>query len=128
MTEFSPDALWRALSLDEAPPSRLLVAFSGGLDSTVLLYALHELRERLPPLAAIHVNHGLHPEAANWARHCESVCRTLGLPFELAEIHVGGRGESVEAAARDARYQAFRDILGAGDGVLTAPRMSRNAW
>jgi tRNA(Ile)-lysidine synthase len=98
------------------------VAYSGGVDSHVLLHALAAVRARLPAaLGAVHVNHGLHAAAADWGRHCDDVCRRLDVP--LVELYADGRpdqGESPEAAARRARYTALRAWLTAGHGLLTA--------
>ena len=61
--------------------SRFFVAYSGGMDSHVLLHALAQLRGQLPcvELLAIHVNHGLHASAADWAQHCVRVCAASGV-------------------------------------------------
>lgn len=125
MTNFDADALWTVLDAwpGGAAARRYRVAFSGGLDSTVLLCALAQLRSRLPggALAAVHVDHGLHPDAARWAAACAARCDALGVPLEL--LHVDGRaarGESPEAAARDVRYRALRALLAPGEVLLTA--------
>ena len=103
----------------DAPAWR--VAFSGGLDSTVLLDALVRLarQHKLPPLSAIHVHHGLQPAADNWPAHCEKICRRLGVPLEIARVQVAP-GASVERAARVARYQAFAGRLGQGEVLFVA--------
>ncbi|WP_201003559.1 tRNA lysidine(34) synthetase TilS [Pseudomonas cichorii] len=97
------------------------VGFSGGLDSTVLLHLLAELatRERLPPLNAIHVHHGLQDAADAWPEHCRQVCLKLGVPFQSVAVQVKP-GASIEQAAREARYAAFIERLGEGDLLLTA--------
>jgi tRNA(Ile)-lysidine synthase len=99
------------------------VALSGGLDSTVLLGALASLRDAgaLPPLRAVHVDHGLHPDAARWSRHCRAAAASLDIPCEIVEVAaVAARGESPEAAARAARYGALAKRLGPGEVLLTA--------
>ena len=98
------------------------VAYSGGRDSHVLLHVLASSRRQLPgELRAIHVNHGLHPHAARWARHCQTVCGALSVPLTVVEVDArAGDGESPEAAARRARYQAFARLVTAGDCLLTA--------
>ena len=164
------------------PAPRVWVAFSGGLDSTVLLHLLapwHEpetepkaipqfepgasaayaayhscdladspaagnpsqptaapaagnlsqptasparspLRRSLP-LAAIHVDHGLHPDSPAWAEHCRQVCAALGVPLTLRRLALHRRpGESLEALAREGRYALLRELAGPGDLVLTA--------
>jgi len=118
---FSPDSLILHLhSLPAVPHYR--VAYSVGLDSHVLLHALAARRDRLPgELGAVHVNHGLHTAAADWAKHCEAVCHALDVP--LVGLTADGRpgaGDSPEAAARAARYTALAHWLPAGHGLLTA--------
>ena len=100
----------------------LLVAFSGGGDSTALLLALHELldesgRERL---RAAHVNHGLEREAPDWAAHCKRVAGGLGIPLECREVKVETDGRGVEAAARRARYAVLGALMQPGECLLTA--------
>lgn len=100
------------------PPRRapILVGFSGGLDSTVLL---HLLRQRHDGLRAIHVHHGLHADADAWAAHCERECAALGVPLRVVRVTVDrASGLGLEGAARAARHAAFADAL--GDGELLA--------
>lgn len=112
-------------ALNQLPPARRFwVAYSGGRDSTVLLHALSGLRAFLSPdleLCAIHVDHGLSFHAGAWARHCEAVCARLGIPCHTLRVNATPQsGESPEAAARQARYQAIASLIEAGDGLLTA--------
>ncbi|MDE0244915.1 MAG: tRNA lysidine(34) synthetase TilS [Gammaproteobacteria bacterium] len=100
----------------------LLVAFSGGPDSTALLLALHELlgesgRKRL---RAAHVNHGLHPDSGDWARHCMDRARALGVSLACREVEVQAGGRGVEAAARRARYEALAALMEPEECLLTA--------
>ena len=96
------------------------IAFSGGLDSTVLLHLLAILAksETLPPLSAVHVHHGLQAVADAWPSHCQSVCDSLGVPLRVIHVHVQP-GASLERAAREARYQAFTEVARVGKAVLT---------
>ncbi|MGY3896753.1 tRNA lysidine(34) synthetase TilS [Aeromonas enterica] len=100
----------------------LLVAFSGGLDSTVLLVlAAQFAREQGLRLRALHVHHGLSPHADAWVAHCETVCQQLAVPLIVERVQlVRGNGESLEAQAREARYQRLAASLGAGEWLLTA--------
>jgi tRNA(Ile)-lysidine synthase len=111
-----------ALLRDFPEPRRCWIAYSGGLDSTVLLDLLTGLRERLGvSLSAVHVDHGLNPASAAWACLCEDRCAALGVPLVLRRVEVRLRdGRGPEAAARAARYAAFRDLLGPADLLLTA--------
>ncbi|MBC3255527.1 tRNA lysidine(34) synthetase TilS [Pseudomonas paralactis] len=96
------------------------IAFSGGLDSTVLLHLMASLAkiENLPPVSAVHVHHGLQAAADAWPAHCRSVCDSLGVPLRVMRVQVRP-GASLERAARDARYQAFMQIMGAGEVLFT---------
>jgi tRNA(Ile)-lysidine synthase len=97
------------------------IAFSGGLDSTVLLHLLAHLAttESLPALSAIHVHHGLQAVADAWPEHCRSVCAALGVPLQIVRVQVQP-GASLERAARDARYHAFTEVTRTGEVLLTA--------
>lgn len=97
------------------------IAFSGGLDSTVLLHLLAHLAktQSLPALSAIHVHHGLQAVADAWPDHCQSVCSELGVPLQVVRVQVQP-GASLERAARDARYAAFIEVTQANDVLLTA--------
>jgi len=97
------------------------IAFSGGLDSSVLLHLLADWarREGLPPISAIHIHHGLQPAANAWPAHCASVCEQLDIPLDVARVQVTP-GASLEQAARRARYQAFSERLSADDVLLSA--------
>lgn len=101
---------------------RMVVAFSGGCDSTALLHALARLGPRLgAELLAAHIDHGLHPDSARWAVRCAAFCQALGVPCHTIRVTVGAaKGESPEAAAREARYAALATLIEAGDLLLTA--------
>jgi tRNA(Ile)-lysidine synthase len=95
------------LSAIVPPGARLLVGLSGGVDSIVLLDCLQRVGPRLrASLAALYVNHQLSPDAKSWERFCRRQCRARKIPFASARVVVP-RGESVEAAARAARYAVF---------------------
>jgi tRNA(Ile)-lysidine synthase len=98
------------------------LGFSGGLDSTVLLELLCELRQQhqLPELRAVHINHRLSPQAANWQAHCERRCQALGVPLEVRSVDVVAAGKGPEAAARSARYAVFEELLRADHALLLA--------
>lgn len=111
-------ALERAVAGD--PPRRWLVAFSGGLDSTVLLHTLAHSDAQIP-LVALHIDHGLQADSAEWSAHCARVAGSLGVELIAQRVEIGPvTGHSLEARAREARYAAFASVVAAGDVVLTA--------
>ncbi len=103
------------------PARRYWIAYSGGADSSALLHAIAELRAQLAtPVRALHVNHGLHPDAAAWQAHCERTCERLGIELEVVPVQVDAQaGQGVEAAAREGRYRAAADRLGPDELLLT---------
>jgi tRNA(Ile)-lysidine synthase len=113
----------RALVGPETPLD-CVVAWSGGLDSTVLLHLLQRAR-RLPrarlSVRALHVDHGLQPAAPQFRRFCQRVARRWHIPLTVikADVHPV-RGDSVEQAAREARRKAFAATLAPGEVLVTA--------
>ncbi len=118
-----PDAVGGAIAASEhlAPyrtanaDARLWVAFSGGMDSTVLLHAL----SAWPRVAALHVNHAVADESRAWVRHCGGVARELGVAFRAIEISPEPTG-NLEARLRKARYAAIASVMAPGDAVAVA--------
>ena len=100
---------------------RIWIGYSGGPDSHVLLHLAARAAWASCEVHAVHVHHGLHAEADAWAEHCARICAVLQVPFHLVHVEVAqGDGSSLEAAARDARYAAFREVLGADEALLLA--------
>lgn len=96
--------------LERLPDSvRVCVAFSGGLDSTVLLDALHTLRDEYAfRLSALHVHHGLSVNADRWKEFCSAACATRNIPLQVERVHIHKQpGDSLEALARAERYRIF---------------------
>ena len=105
------------------PHHRLLVAFSGGLDSTVLLHQLTLLRDSVAPclqIRAMHIHHGLSPLADGWVVHCRTLCQRWHVPLEVAYVQLPAGGQGVEGEARNARYQALAEALLTDEILLTA--------
>ena len=110
------------------PTPRVAVAFSGGVDSTVLAYALVKQRRRLGGLRLIHVDHGLQAASGAWSKHCAKQARAWRVPFVSLRVNVPHRrGESPEAAARTARYAALADAMKPGEVLVTAQHLNDQA-
>jgi len=124
MTFNAEDLLSRLAELQEnrTKPRRYLVAFSGGIDSSVLLHALVvSAEDHQTPVVAIHINHALHEDAPDWEVHCRNVAQELDVPYVSRTVVVDDKsGLGLEAAARQARYDAFRDIVEENDWLLSA--------
>ena len=95
------------------PHDHIVLGVSGGADSVCLLIMLWEYAKRIPlALSAVHVNHGIRPDAAQDAGYVEALCGKYGIPFYLAEADVRGYAKrekcSEEDAGRRVRYEAFR--------------------
>ena len=88
---------------------RLLVGLSGGCDSVVLLHLLAGLG-LASGISALHVHHGLSPNADHWADFCTRFCHRLNVPLSVVKVTVNPEsGQGIEAAARHARYAAFAE-------------------
>ena len=121
------DAIERSIDVGLTESSgRIVIGFSGGLDSTVLLDAARARIDDPRRLLALHVDHGIHPQSADWARHCEAVSAGLGVAVVVRRVHVERRArhgntlKATEADARAARYAAFAEVLGGGDTLWLA--------
>lgn len=124
----SPFTEWRLIPVRVADSlrgcaeegQRIVVAYSGGLDSTVLLHAAMTASGPLGlRLEAFHVNHELSPNAGAWEEQCAATCRRWGIPLRIGKVSVNRRSPSgLEGEARSVRY-AMLDSAGA-DRVLLA--------
>ncbi|GFE87873.1 tRNA lysidine(34) synthetase TilS [Steroidobacter agaridevorans] len=103
------------------PDAAVCVAFSGGLDSTVLLHSFARLAAEPNSyrVRAVHIDHGLHADSALWRDHCARQAQALQVEFTSMRVAVTGIDEvGLEAAARDARYAAFARELRPGEYLL----------
>lgn len=117
---FTPECLLPLLQPLLNQGGRLLVGFSGGLDSTALLHSLARLDGIKERLQAVHIHHGLSPNADHWAQHCASQCVQLQIPLQTVRVQVTPGGNGIEEAARQARYAAFCAHSQPGDLLLLA--------
>ena len=89
--------------------SSILLGLSGGVDSVVLLHLLHQLAPRHSwRLSALHVHHGISPQADAWAAFCANLCARYGIPLQVEQVDIAPLRElGIEAAARKLRHAAF---------------------
>ena len=108
-----------------SPHRQFLVAFSGGLDSTVLLHQLVCWRQQEPSISlrAVHIHHGISQNADSWVAHCQRLCTQWQVPLVVERVTLVQNGLGLEAEARTARYQAFREALIPGEVLLTAQHL-----
>ena len=127
----SNDFLTSLLSILQPYSSqKFLIAYSGGLDSHVLLHAFSKLKKQatISTIRAIHIDHGLQCDAVMWSAHCKKTSENLDIPCEVIKLNLKIRdGESLEAVARDARYCAFEKTLQADEVLLTAHHLDDQA-
>tara|TARA_Y100001960_G_scaffold329509_1_gene421082 strand:- start:1350 stop:2729 length:1380 start_codon:yes stop_codon:yes gene_type:complete len=90
----------------------LILGLSGGVDSVVLLNILMSFSIKFKfILSALHVNHGISPNANKWENFCLDLCNTHNIPINLVKLKINKlSGTSLEANARDARYQEFKNL------------------
>lgn len=106
------------------PNRSILIAFSGGIDSTVLLHALVQLRSNYAlNLSAIYIHHGISEYADLWASHCQKVCRQWQIPLHIAKVKINLNG-NIEAQARTARYGAITQQLQPNQVLMTAQHLN----
>ena len=118
--QLSPDTLLTALTPYLAA-KRFYIAYSGGMDSHVLLHLSAAIKPIKRQLRAVYVHHGLQMEADHWAEHCAETADQLAVEFIMLRVcAVAKSGESPEAAAREARYQALRTLIEEQDVLLLA--------
>ncbi|CAM3693906.1 tRNA lysidine(34) synthetase TilS [Parendozoicomonas haliclonae] len=113
--------LLQALNCKGSTVPDVVVGFSGGLDSTVLLSLCRELREQgvLKGVGALHVHHGLSRLADDWVNHAEALCQSWEIPLQVHYVQCG-QGQNIEESARNARYQVFEESLQVGEVLLQA--------
>lgn len=105
------------------------IAFSGGLDSHVLLHTLSLIKNEIKPeLVAVHVNHGLSRYAESWQKHCQSVCENHAIKFLTFTIDIAQKSnKGTEAFAREKRYEIFANLMMEHDLLLTAHHLNDQA-
>lgn len=109
--------------------SPLWIAYSGGMDSHVLLHLLASHRQQFPQtIQVVHVNHQLQSAASHWVEHCQRTVEKLQLPFHCLKVNVVNCHEvGMESAARAARYQAISQLVGSQGKLLTGQHQQDQA-
>lgn len=101
--------------------NNIIIGYSGGVDSHVLLHLLANIPELKHKLYAVYVHHGLQTSADEWAIHCQQIAEDFGVHFKHLKVNAQALpGQSPEEAARNARYQAFKKLLGKNDLLIFA--------
>ena len=121
---FNPEKL---LLEDLSACKRVGVAFSGGVDSHVLLYSLAKILRKKRNLFALHVNHSLDIKSDAWEEHCKKVCKELGVDFISFKLNPKERVLSSEDDLRKARYSKLFSWTQTGDVLCTAHHKDDNA-
>ncbi|MFK8028268.1 MAG: tRNA lysidine(34) synthetase TilS [Gammaproteobacteria bacterium] len=100
----------------------ICIAYSGGIDSSVLLHASHVVcKQTGHSLKVIHIDHQLHEDSQQWSQHCIEQCRLFDIQIETICVDLKPFDHhGVEGAAREARYQAFETVLNKDDVLFTA--------
>jgi len=115
----------RVSESSSAKPS-ILVAFSGGLDSRVLLHEIYQAYQSglLASVRVAHVNHGLQKEADEWQTFCQMICEEYQLPFLTQKFHLSLENKNSEQAAREARYHFFEEVIQKDECLVLAHHLN----
>jgi len=101
----------------------ILIAYSGGVDSQVLLHCLASLKKQkrlVSELSVCHVDHGLSVNTLQWQAFAKEQCQQFNLPLKIISVNVQAKAQkSLEALARDARYDALKSVSNSGDLIVT---------
>lgn len=111
---------------------KYLIAYSGGIDSHVLLHLCSQLKNSPSgfeqSFSAVYIDHGLSQHSKKWGKHCQHICFELDIPLTIIEVDARPKsGQSPEASARTARYQAFSQLLADNECLLTAQHLDDQA-
>ena len=101
------------------------IAYSGGLDSHVLLHVLASIQNKIKlKLIAVHINHGISNDADLWVKHCQRICEDLVIEFQTFSVDLSHKSDKgTEAFAREKRYEVLGNLISSHDLLLTAHHM-----
>ncbi|MDA9557224.1 tRNA lysidine(34) synthetase TilS [Vibrio sp.] len=105
--------------------NKIVLALSGGIDSSVLLHLLARYQhENNVTCIAVHIHHGLSPNADTWANLCRQWCQEYRIEYFEERVNLDiGRAQSIEAQAREARYAALANYIQPNDVLLTGQHL-----
>ena len=108
--------------IDKKKYNQFLVAYSGGSDSTALLYFANKMAKKCKiKIRAIHVNHNLNADSVDWENHCKYFCKKLNIPIIIKSINIVLKpGESIEERAREERYRVISSHADSKTIMMTA--------
>jgi len=110
-------------AINKYPQMPLVIAYSGGVDSQVLLHTLASLKQKSlfsNPIRVCHVNHGLSENAEQWQAFAKQQCLHVSLPITVCQVNIQAQAQqSLEALAREARYQALQSISTEASVIIT---------
>ena len=115
------------LSLEEMLGyQRIGIAFSGGVDSHVLLHFLTKKLHKHTNLFALHINHGINDQSNLWERHCKEICNSLGVNFVSFKLSFKDSSSVNEHDLRKARYSKLLSWANDEDVICTAHNKDDN--
>ncbi|KTD10882.1 cell cycle protein MesJ [Legionella gratiana] len=106
--------------------NQLIVGYSGGLDSTVLLHVLASHPNLLKKLVAVHINHGINANASGWQEHCKQFCQEWGIFFRTQSVQFD-QSANIEERARIARYSVFSSLVNEQDCLILGHHLDDQA-
>ncbi len=112
--------------LSEYPEAKTCwIAYSGGLDSHVLLHVLASIQNKIKQkLVAVHINHGISNDADLWVKHCQEISANYAIELKTFSIDLSDKNDKgTEAHAREKRYEALGNLMSCHDLLLTAHHM-----
>ena len=118
LAQSTRDALRLGADNRTGAPPQLAIAFSGGLDSVVLLDSIcrlhqaHTTKSDRPRIFAFHIHHGLQKAADEWLLFCEALAKKYKIGFDFRLLHIDTKLNpgNIEARARAARYEALTEL------------------
>lgn len=102
-----------------------LIAYSGGMDSTVLLDYLCKIKKNHPQISirAIHINHNIQIDSKKWQTHCVSVCKEYNIPLIIEKIDINIT-KNIEEQLRIERYNLIYKNLLHKEIILTGHHLN----